>query len=197
MGSKENHQETLYESAPKRLKLDDHQLDDYEKQVKPNEGFEKTRQDEQAMKTDAENNANDVIENDNELSVTGSGERSMGDKEMEARECAISINADMVNEGVLEGSPDGNGQSCSRDEVPKQYDAEYETTNEQPVENLDTARNGVLSDETDCDCEIHHISPAFLLLCAMQRTHSFEELFAQCLQIRADPSLISEECEKH
>ncbi|KRZ65186.1 hypothetical protein T10_5821 [Trichinella papuae] len=149
------------------------------------------------MKTDAENNANDVIENDNELSVTGSGERSMGDKEMEARECAISINADMVNEGVLEGSPDGNGQSCSRDEVPKQYDAEYETTNEQPVENLDTARNGVLSDETDCDCEIHHISPAFLLLCAMQRTHSFEELFAQCLQIRADPSLISEECEKH
>ncbi|KRZ14536.1 hypothetical protein T11_11094 [Trichinella zimbabwensis] len=60
MDCTENHQETFYQSALKNLKLDDHQLDDYEKQVKPNEGLEKTKQDEQAMKTDAENNANDT-----------------------------------------------------------------------------------------------------------------------------------------
>ncbi|KRY96901.1 hypothetical protein T11_3546, partial [Trichinella zimbabwensis] len=74
MDCTENHQETLYEIALKKLKLDDHQLDVHEKQVKPNEGLEETKQDEQVMETDAENNANDVIENDNELSVTGSGE---------------------------------------------------------------------------------------------------------------------------
>ncbi|KRZ65449.1 hypothetical protein T10_3599 [Trichinella papuae] len=120
------------------------------------------------METDAENNANDVIENDNELSVTGSGECSMGDGEMEAKDCVKNINADMVNEGLFDGSPDGNGQSRSRDEVPKQYDTEYETTNEQIVENLDTARNGVLSDKIDSACEICHIRPAFQLLRIMR-----------------------------
>ncbi|KRZ09852.1 hypothetical protein T11_9832 [Trichinella zimbabwensis] len=192
MDCTENHQETFYQSALKNLKLDDHQLDDYEKQVKPNEGLEKTKQDEQAMKTDAENNANDVIENDNELSVTGSEERSMGDEEMDAGKCVINMNADKMNEGVFDGSPDGNEQSHSRDEVPKQYDAEYEITNEQTNENLDTAQNGVLSDEIHCDCEIPHINPYFLLLRLMLQTHSFEELFAPYPEIRSDQS---EECE--
>ncbi|KRZ74429.1 hypothetical protein T10_12153 [Trichinella papuae] len=192
MDSNENHQETYYESARKYVKLDDHQLDDYEKQVKSNEGLEETKQDEQAMETDAENNANDVIENDNELSVTGSGECSMGDGEMEAKDCVKNINADMVNEGLFDGSPDGNGQSRSRDEVPKQYDTEYETTNELTIENLDTAQNGVLADENDCDFETPHINPYFLLLRLMLQTHSFEELFAPYPEIRSDQS---EECE--
>ncbi|KRZ68492.1 hypothetical protein T10_9207 [Trichinella papuae] len=168
MDCTENHQETFYESAPKRLNLDDHQLDAYEKPVKPHEGLGETKQDEQAMETDAENNANDVTENDNELSVTGRGQCSMPDEEMEAQECIININADMVNEGVLEGSPDRNKQSRSRDEVPKQYDAEYETTNELTIENLDTAQNGVLADENDSVCQICHISPAFQLLRIMR-----------------------------
>ncbi|KRZ14458.1 hypothetical protein T11_5087, partial [Trichinella zimbabwensis] len=183
MGSKENHQETLYEIALEKLKLDDHQLDVHEKQVKPNEGLEETKQDEQAMETDAENNANDVIENDNELSVTGSGECSMGDAE-----CDININADMVNEGVLEGSADVNGQSRSRDEVPKQYDAEYEITNEQTNENLDTAENGVLSDEIHGDCVRCHINRAILLLRIMRQILSIMKLFVQFLEIRFDLS---------
>ncbi|XP_003366479.1 putative tripartite motif protein-containing protein 44, partial [Trichinella spiralis] len=63
----ENHQETFREVGLEMLKLDDDQLKDYEKQVKPNdEDIEETGQDEQAMETDAENNFNSVIENKSE-----------------------------------------------------------------------------------------------------------------------------------
>ncbi|KRY08789.1 hypothetical protein T12_10460 [Trichinella patagoniensis] len=82
MESTENHQETFHEVGLEKLKLDDDQLKDYEKQVKPND---------------------EDIE-----------ESSMLDEEKKAGEYVRNINADKVNEGVFEGSPDGNGQSSSR-----------------------------------------------------------------------------------
>ncbi|KRX69207.1 hypothetical protein T06_9830, partial [Trichinella sp. T6] len=101
-----------------KLKLDDDQLKDYEKQVKPNnEDIEETGQDEQAMETDDEKSSNSVIENESELAVSESRQRSMLDEEKKAGEYVRNINADKVNEGVFEGSPDGNGQSSSRNEA--------------------------------------------------------------------------------
>ncbi|KRX19401.1 hypothetical protein T07_7973 [Trichinella nelsoni] len=165
----ENHQEAFYEVGLEKLKLDDDQLKDYEKQVKPNdEDIEETGQDEQAMETDAENNSNSVIENESELTVSESRQRSMLDEEKKAGECIRNINADKVNEGVFEGSPDGNGQSSSRNEAQVMYDTAPETTNEQTDENMDASQNGVLGDEIDCDRQISHICPAFLLLWSMR-----------------------------
>ncbi|KRZ86748.1 hypothetical protein T08_15278 [Trichinella sp. T8] len=46
----------------------------------------------------------------------------MIDEEKKAGECVRNINADKVNEGVFEGSPDGNGQSSSRNEAQVMYD---------------------------------------------------------------------------
>ncbi|XP_003370543.1 hypothetical protein Tsp_15854 [Trichinella spiralis] len=140
----ENHQETFREVGLEMLKLDDDQLKDYEKQVKPNdEDIEETGQDEQAMETDAENNSNSVIENKSELTVSESRQRSMLDEEKKAGESVRNINADKVNEGVFEGSPDGNGQSSSRNEAQVMHDTAPETTNEQTDENMDASQNGV------------------------------------------------------
>ncbi|XP_003367149.1 hypothetical protein Tsp_12254 [Trichinella spiralis] len=192
----ENHQETFREVGLEMLKLDDDQLKDYEKQVKPNdEDIEETGQDEQAMETDAENNSNSVIENKSELTVSESRQRSMLDEEKKAGESVRNINADKVNEGVFEGSPDGNGQSSSRTEAQVMYDTAPETTNEQTDENMDASQNGVLGDEIDCDRQISHICPAFLLLWSTRGTPCFNALLTEFLQIMSDPSL-SEECEE-
>ncbi|KRZ85185.1 hypothetical protein T08_2024 [Trichinella sp. T8] len=52
----------FHEVGLEKLKLDDDQLKDYEKQVKPNdEDIEETGQDEQAMETDDEKSSNSVI----------------------------------------------------------------------------------------------------------------------------------------
>ncbi|KRY08783.1 hypothetical protein T12_5155 [Trichinella patagoniensis] len=84
-------------------------------EVGPNdEDIEETGQDEQAMETDDENSSNSVIENESEQTVSESRQRSMLDEEKKAGEYVRNINADKVNEGVFEGSPDGNGQSSSR-----------------------------------------------------------------------------------
>ncbi|KAL1234017.1 tRNA wybutosine-synthesizing protein [Trichinella spiralis] len=87
-----NHQETFNEVAWKKLKLDDDQLKDYEKQVKPNADIEETSQDEQAMETNAENNdSNSVIGNESELMmVSGSRQRSMLDEEKKGRQMEMN-----------------------------------------------------------------------------------------------------------
>ncbi|KRZ49433.1 hypothetical protein T02_14990 [Trichinella nativa] len=162
----ENHQETV---GLEKLKLDDDQLKDYEKQVKSNdEDIEETGQDEQAMLRT--------------ILTAESRQGSMIDEEKKAGECVRNINADKVNEGVFEGSPDGNGQSSSRNEA-------------QTDENMDASQNGVLGDEIDCDRQISHICPAFLLLWSMRGTPCFNALLTEFLQIMSDPSL-SEECEE-
>ncbi|KRX71285.1 hypothetical protein T06_14907 [Trichinella sp. T6] len=116
----------FHEVGLEKLKLADDQLKDYEKQVKPNdEDIKETGQDEQAMETDDEKSSNSVIENESELA------------------------ADKVNKGIFEGSPDGNGQSSSRNEAQVMYDTARETTNELADENMDASQNGVLSDEID------------------------------------------------
>ncbi|KRY66294.1 hypothetical protein T4B_4220 [Trichinella pseudospiralis] len=186
MDSKRNHQEMFYKSAPKKIKLDA-----YKKQVKPNEGLE------QDMETNAKNNASDMIESDSGLSVTKSGECSMGDDQTEAGVCVININANVVNEGVFEVSPDGNGQSRSGDETQMMYDAANEASIQQTDENLHTAQIGELNDETECDCKICCLNFHVILLRLLLETHSFDKMFAQCLQISPDQSLISEECKKH
>ncbi|KAL1236084.1 hypothetical protein T4B_13302 [Trichinella pseudospiralis] len=188
MDSKENNQER---SAPKRLRLDDHQLDVQEKQVKPNDKLEETKQIEQAMETDAIK----VIETDSERSVTGSGGCSMGGEKMEDRECVMNINADLVNEDVFEGLPDGNGQSRRQHETPVMYDAANETNNEEADENLDAAQTEILDHRTDCDCEICRLDTTSLLLNTIQELLCFVELFAQYLQIWFELSLMCEECE--
>ncbi|KRY59320.1 hypothetical protein T03_13777 [Trichinella britovi] len=96
---------------------------------------------------------------------------------------------------VFEGSPDGNGQSSIRNEAQVMYDTARETTNEQADENMDASQNGVLGDEIDCDRQISHICPAFLLLWSMRGTPCFNALLTEFLQIMSDPSL-SEECEE-
>ncbi|KRX30297.1 hypothetical protein T06_8421, partial [Trichinella sp. T6] len=103
------------------------------------------------METDDEKSSNSVIENESELAVSESRQRSMLDEEKKAGEYVRNINADKVNEGVFEGSPDGNGQSSSRNEAQVMYDTARETTNEQADENMDASQNGVLGDEIDCD----------------------------------------------
>ncbi|KAL1242166.1 Cubilin [Trichinella spiralis] len=87
-----NHQETFNEVAWKKLKLDDDQLKDCEKQVKPNADIEETSQDEQAMETNAENNdSNSVIGNESELMmVSGSRQRSMLDEEKKGRQMEMN-----------------------------------------------------------------------------------------------------------
>ncbi|KRX19408.1 hypothetical protein T07_3365 [Trichinella nelsoni] len=192
----ENHQEELHEVLLEKLKLDEDQLKDYEKQVKPNdEDIEETGHNEQTMETDDVNNSNSVVENESELTVSESRQRSMRDEEKTAGECIRNINADKVNEGVFEGSPDGNGQSSSRNEAQVMYDTAPETTNEQTDENNNASQNGVLGDEIDCDRQISHICPAFLLLWSMRGTPCFNALLTEFLQIMSDPSL-SEECKE-
>ncbi|KRY59336.1 hypothetical protein T03_11818 [Trichinella britovi] len=119
----------------------------------------------------------------------------MLDEEKKAGEYVRNINADKVNEGVFEGSPDGNGQSSSRNEAQVMYDTARETTNEQADENMDASQNGVLGDEIDCDRQISHICLAFLLLWSMRGTPCFNALLTEFLQIMSDPSL-SEKCEE-
>ncbi|XP_003374230.1 hypothetical protein Tsp_12113 [Trichinella spiralis] len=190
-----NHQETFNEVAWKKLKLDDDQLKDYEKQVKPNADIEETSQDEQAMETNAENNdSNSVIGNESELMmVSGSRQRSMLDEEKKVGESVRNINADKVNEGVFEGSSDGNEQSSSRNDAQVMYDTACEATNEQADENMDESQNGVLGGEIDCDREVSHICPAVLLLWSMRGTPCFNTLLMEFLQIMSDSS---EECEE-
>ncbi|KRX70708.1 tRNA wybutosine-synthesizing protein 5 [Trichinella sp. T6] len=190
-----NHQETFNEVARKKLKLDDDQLNDYEKQVKPNADIEETSQDEQAMEANAENNySNSVIGNESELmTVSGSRQRSMLDEEKKVGESVRNINADKVNEGVFEGSSDGNGQSSSRNEAQVMYDTACETTNEQADENMDESENGVLGGEIDSDREVPHICPTFLLLWSMRGTPCFNTLLMDFLEMISDSS---EECEE-
>ncbi|KRZ86492.1 hypothetical protein T08_996 [Trichinella sp. T8] len=188
-------QHKFNEVARKKLKLDDDQLNDYEKQVKPNADIEETSQDEQAMEANAENNySNSVIGNESELmTVSGSRQRSMLDEEKKVGESVRNINADKVNEGVFEGSSDGNGQSSSRNEAQVMYDTACETTNEQADENTDESQNGVLGGEIDSDREVPRICPAFLLLWSMRGTPCFNTLLTDFLQIMSDSS---EECEE-
>ncbi|KRY07061.1 hypothetical protein T12_4545 [Trichinella patagoniensis] len=190
-----NHQETFNEVAWKKLKLDDDQLKDYEKPVKSNADIEETSQDEQAMEANAENNySNSVIGNESELmTVSGSRQRSMLDEEKKVGEFVRNDNADKVNEGVFEGSSDGNGQSSSRNEAQVMYDTACEITNEQADENMDESQNGVLGGEIDSDREGSHICPAFLLLWSMRGTPCFNTLLTEFLQIMSDSS---EECEE-
>ncbi|KRX24699.1 hypothetical protein T07_9998 [Trichinella nelsoni] len=191
-----NHQETFNEVAWKKPKLDDDQLKDYEKQVKPNADIEETSQDEQAMETSAENNySNSVIGKESELmTVSGSRQRSMLDEEKKVGESVRNINADKVNKGVFQGSSDGNGQSSSsRNEAQVMYDTACETTNEQADENMDESQNGVLGGEIDRDREVSHICPAVLLLWSMRGTPCFNTLLMEFLQIMSDSS---EECEE-
>ncbi|KRX53445.1 hypothetical protein T09_10964 [Trichinella sp. T9] len=93
---------TLSAYFTRLLKLDDDQLKDYEKQVKPNdEDIEETGQDKQAMETDDEKSSNSVIENESELTVSESRQSSMLDEEKKAGEYVRNINAAKVNEGVF------------------------------------------------------------------------------------------------
>ncbi|XP_003372865.1 conserved hypothetical protein [Trichinella spiralis] len=96
--------------------------------MQSNESIENTKQDEQAVETVAENNANNLTENENEPTVCGSGQCSKLDEEKEAGECVRNINAEKVNEGIFGGSPDGNGQASSRNEAQMMYDTSCETT---------------------------------------------------------------------
>ncbi|KRX51557.1 hypothetical protein T09_10778 [Trichinella sp. T9] len=189
----ENHQETInFSNIDIFTRL---VWKNYEKQVKPNdEDIEENGQDEQTMETDDENSSNSVIENESELTVSESRQRSMLDEEKKAGEYVRNIIADKVNKGVFEGSPDGNGQSSIRNEAQVMYDTARETTNEQADENMDASQNGVLGDEIDCDRQISHICLAFLLLWSMRGTPCFNALLTEFLQIMSDPSL-SEKCD--
>ncbi|KRX87230.1 hypothetical protein T4E_1005 [Trichinella pseudospiralis] len=110
----EDHQETLYENALKKPNMDDHQLDADKKQIESNEGNEETKQDAQAVEAVANNNANDVVETEAELTGTLSGQYSKRDEEMEADSEVAGwvrkIGANIVIVPMCKEWPDGNGQ---------------------------------------------------------------------------------------
>ncbi|KRZ74483.1 hypothetical protein T10_6345 [Trichinella papuae] len=124
MDSNENHQETLYENALKKPKVQENQMDADEKHVKSNEGIEESKQNAQAVQIGAENNANCVIEIESELSITGSGQHSKRDEEMEAdpevEVCVRKISPDSVDVSMYKVCADGNRQHHKCNEVNQQ-----------------------------------------------------------------------------
>ncbi|KRY81291.1 hypothetical protein T4D_10802, partial [Trichinella pseudospiralis] len=105
----------------KKLKVQENQVDADEKHVKSNEGIEESKQNAQAVQIAAKNNTNDVVESDNVVSVTGSGEFSEGDEMKEAAERVRNINTAHVIVPLFEESPEGRGQFLQHVEEKKQY----------------------------------------------------------------------------
>ncbi|KRY99985.1 Enoyl-CoA delta isomerase 2, mitochondrial [Trichinella zimbabwensis] len=124
MDFNENHQETLYENALKKPKVQENQMDADEKHVKSNEGIEESKQNPQAVQIGAENNANCVIEIESELSITGSGQHSKRDEKMEADPevavCVKKISPDSVDVSMYKVCADGNRQHHKCNEVNQQ-----------------------------------------------------------------------------
>ncbi|KRY47518.1 hypothetical protein T03_11122 [Trichinella britovi] len=101
--------------------FDDHHMEDDKKQVKSNEGIEESDQIAQAVQIITDENANNVIEIESELSITGSAQYSKRDKEIEGYSETAVINKDIVIVPMCEVSSDGSGEPLKRNEATKQY----------------------------------------------------------------------------
>ncbi|KRX24679.1 hypothetical protein T07_2447 [Trichinella nelsoni] len=91
------------------------------KQVKSNEGIEESEQIAQAVQIITDDNANNVIEIERELSITRSAQYFKRNKEIEGYSETAEINKDIVILPMCEVSSDGSGQPLKRNEATKQY----------------------------------------------------------------------------
>ncbi|KRX37194.1 hypothetical protein T05_10775 [Trichinella murrelli] len=96
-------------------------MEDDKKQVKSNEGIEESDQIAQAVQIITDENANNVIEIESELSITGSAQYSKRDKEIEGYSETAVINKDIVIVPMCEVSSDGSGEPLKHNEATKQY----------------------------------------------------------------------------
>ncbi|KRZ50540.1 hypothetical protein T02_13601 [Trichinella nativa] len=96
-------------------------MEDDKKQVKSNEGIEESDQIAQAVQIITDKNANNVIEIESELSITGSAQYSKRDKEIEGYSETAVINKDIVIVPMCEVSSDGSGEPLKRNEATKHY----------------------------------------------------------------------------
>ncbi|KRX54812.1 hypothetical protein T09_1787 [Trichinella sp. T9] len=131
-------------------------MEDDKKQVKSNEGIEESDQIAQAVQIITDENANNVIEIESELSITGSAQYSKRDKEIEGYSKTAVINKDIVIVPMCEVSTDGSGEPLKRNEATKQYN--------------DINPNGILADiclELTSEMEMYCQFWWFFIICVV------------------------------